>query len=161
LRWRSLGVTGSALLVFLIAPHLIQAQAPTKRPLTYDTYDYWQSIAGTKLSRDGQWLAYGLTSQGADGQLVVRNLKTGNEYHSPRGTKPGFTPDGKFVVFTIAAPKSEENANGETPSETPEAGQAAGAGRAGGGAAARTSMGIMTLADGKVVSIDRVAEFRL
>ena len=162
LRWRSLGVAGSALLVFLVAPHLIQAQAPVKRPLSYDTYDYWQSIAGTKLSRDGQWLAYALTSQGADGQLVVRNLKTGNEYRSPRGTNPTFTPDGRLVIFTIAAPKAEENANGEAAAETPEAQAPAAGGRAGGGGnAARTSMGIMTLNDGKVVTIDRVAEFRL
>jgi hypothetical protein len=36
-----------------------------KRPVTYDVYDSWKSIQGTTLSRDGQWLAYAVTAQGA------------------------------------------------------------------------------------------------
>jgi hypothetical protein len=37
-----------------------------KRPLTYDVFDAWKSIQGTTLSRDGQWLAYGITAQALD-----------------------------------------------------------------------------------------------
>ncbi len=79
-----------------------------KKALSYDTYDAWWSIQGTTLSRDGEWLAYALTSQGLDGQLVVRNLRTGQELKHPRGTNPAFTPDGKVVTFTIAQTKAEE-----------------------------------------------------
>src|SRR5579863_1736159 len=163
LRWRSLVVSGAAMAVFVFAPRFIAAQAPAKRPLTYDTYDYWRSIAGTRLSRDGQWLAYGLSSQGEDGELVVRNLKTGTDYHAARGSNPTFTPDGRFLVFTIAAPKADDktDATAAAAEEAPASPAAPGAGRAGGAAAARTSMGIMTLADGKVTAIDRVAQFRL
>jgi len=37
----------------------VRAQTPAagKKPLSYDAYDYWQSIQGTTLSRDGEWLA--------------------------------------------------------------------------------------------------------
>ena len=57
-----------------------------KRPLTYDVYDSWRSIGGTKLSNDGQWIAYATTSQGDDGELIVRHLKTNQEFRHPRGS---------------------------------------------------------------------------
>jgi len=86
----------------------VEAQpAAAKRPLTYDTYDYWRAIEGTELSRDGVWLAYALTSEAEDGELVVRNLNTKQEFRHPRGTSPSFTPDGRFVVFTVQALKAE------------------------------------------------------
>ena len=63
---------------FSLSP--LAAQTPAKRPLTYDVVDYWRSIQGTRLSQDGQWLAYALTAPGEDGELVVRNLKTNQEF---------------------------------------------------------------------------------
>src|SRR6478736_1093317 len=81
-----------------IAP--LGAQQPSaKKPITHDVYDEWKSIQGTKVSRDGVWVAYALTLQDGDGELVVRNLKTGVEYRAARGRNPVMTPDGKFVVF--------------------------------------------------------------
>src|SRR5207248_93696 len=75
----------------------VAAQAPIKRPLSYDVVDYWRTIQGTRLSNDGQWLAYSLVTQAEDPQLVVRNLKSGQEFHQPRGTEAIFTPDAKFL----------------------------------------------------------------
>ncbi|MFI5178993.1 MAG: hypothetical protein ACHQO8_10535, partial [Vicinamibacterales bacterium] len=72
----------------------LRAQTPAKRALSYDVVDSWRSIQGTRLSQDGQWLAYALTAPGDDGELVVRNLKTNQDVRSPRGTNPTFTPDG-------------------------------------------------------------------
>jgi hypothetical protein len=46
--------------------------ASAKRPLAYTDVDYWRSIQGTRLSDDGQWLAYALTSQAEDGEVIVR-----------------------------------------------------------------------------------------
>src|SRR3954462_15175655 len=89
----------------------LTAQSPAtaaKRPLTYDVMDYWKSIQGTRLSDDGQWLAYATTAQGDEGELVVGNLRSGQGIKHPRGTTPTVTPDGRFVVFTIAQPKAEE-----------------------------------------------------
>src|SRR6476646_7613297 len=106
---------------WLMAPMF--AQAPAKRPLTYDVVDYWKSIGGTRLSRDGQWLAYSLTSQAEDPILVLRNTKTGQEHREPRGSNPTFTPDNKLMLYTIPPPRSEENANGQAAGEagtTPE-----------------------------------------
>src|SRR5215217_6880690 len=53
------------------------ASVAAKKPLTYDVMDYWRSIQGTRLSDDGQWLAYATTSQGEDGELIVRNVRGG------------------------------------------------------------------------------------
>src|SRR3954466_2145869 len=149
----------------------LTAQSPAtaaKRPLTYDVMDYWKSIQGTRLSDDGQWLAHPTTAQGGDGELFVRNLRTGQEFKQARGTAPAFTPDGKFLIFTIAQPKadeereaaSERTAGGGEPLSTgsgqagaaaPE-GQGTGRGGRGNGRARepRTGMGIMTLPSGEV-----------
>src|SRR5262249_40067168 len=136
-----------------------------KKPLSYDAYDAWWSIQGTTLSRDGEWLAYALTSQGLDGQLVVRNLRTGQEFKHQRGTAPSFTADGKLVVFTIAQTKAEEEKErlaarargGENAQGRGENQQ----GRGNANTPARTSAGIMTLATGQVATVERIGTFSL
>ena len=198
LRGRTLALLIGSLLVVQWSMEA-QSNAPTaKRPLTYDVVDYWKSIGGTRLSDDGQWLSYSVTSQAEDGELIVRSLKTGQEFRHPRGTGAQFTDDGKFVIFTIAQTKADEERErrqnrrrgargGETPAAgaatepspagvkppattEPEPKAAAPSGRQGGGrqggAAARdtrprTGLGIMSLADGKVTTVDRVGSFRL
>ena len=114
-----------------------QAQGRAKRPLTYDVIDYWRSIGGTRLSDDGQWLAYALTSQAEDGELIVRNSKSGQEFKHARGTAPQFTPDGKFVVFTIVPPKADDERNDAAAERRGRRRQPAGRGRRRGGAGAR------------------------
>ena len=145
------------------APLDAQSAVTGKKPLSYDAYDAWWSIQGTTLSRDGEWLAYALTSQGLDGQLVVRNLRTGQELRHPRGTNPAFTPDGKVVTFTIAQTKAEEEKErlagrgrgGENAAGRGGGGQ--GQGRGGANTPPRTSAGIMTLATGQVATVERVS----
>jgi dipeptidyl aminopeptidase/acylaminoacyl peptidase len=186
---RSLPWRIPALLVCLVVlVHVaVSAQAPAagKRPLSYKEVDYWHAIQAPRLSADGQWLSYAVTSQAEDGELIVRNLASGQEYRHPRGTGAQFTQDGKFLVFTIAQPKADEekerlNEAAQAPSTGSGQGQAGGEGRAAGGGAAaasgsgqggrgaqaarnqpRTNLGIMTLADGKVTVIEKVGSFQL
>jgi hypothetical protein len=82
-RRRVLGIV-CAVLLSVGAGWSLSAQTPAKKPISYDVMDYWRSIGGTRLSRDGQWLSYALTSQGEDGVLIVRNLKSGQEQISAR-----------------------------------------------------------------------------
>jgi dipeptidyl aminopeptidase/acylaminoacyl peptidase len=142
-----------------------QTPAQAKRPLSYDVVDYWKSIQGTRLSDDGQWLAYATSAQGDDGELVVRSLRSGQEFKHPRGTSPVFTPDGRFVVFTIAQPKAEEEreaqASGGNASETPQAESGRGGRGNGRPREPRTGMGIMTLPDGQVKTFEKVGSFSL
>jgi dipeptidyl aminopeptidase/acylaminoacyl peptidase len=143
-----------------------QTSSAVKRPLTYDAYDAWWSIQGTTLSRDGEWLAYALTSQGLDGQLVVRNLRTGSELKHPRGTSPSFTPDGRFVVFTVVPTKAEdekeEQANRRRRSSE---GQGRGEGQEQENRnernRPRNSAGIMALPAGQVTTVERVGSISL
>ena len=83
MRTRSAGVMVFAISLAALAfqwPLTAQVPISAKRPLTYDVVDYWKSIQGTRLSDDGQWLAYATTAPGDDGELVVRNLRSGQEY---------------------------------------------------------------------------------
>ena len=154
----------------LVVQWSLSAQSPApaagKRPLTYDVVDYWKTIGATRLSDDGQWLAYSVSSQAEDGELTVRNLRTGQEFKHPRGTGAQFTADGKFMIFTIAQSKADEErerranrgrgqagegrqGGGEAP-EGQAAAPAAGRGQGRGNQRQepRTAMGIMSLPDG-------------
>jgi dienelactone hydrolase len=143
----------------------LSAQSSARRPLTYDVVDYWRSIQGTRLSDDGQWLAYAVTSQGDDGELIVRHLVGGKELRQARGTGPQFTPDGKFVMFTIVPLKADDEA-----ARNQGAGAGAAAGGGGGGEEGqgqnqnqpnRNSLGIMALPGGDVTTVQQISTFRL
>jgi len=112
-------------LVFLGAPAAPPLHAQAKKPITHDVYDSWKSIQGTKLSSDGVWLAYALTPQDGDGELVVRNLKTSAEIRAARGREPLITQDGRLVVFAVAPLKKDVDAGRKAkrkPEDMPKAG---------------------------------------
>ena len=77
-------------------------QTGAKRPITHDVYDSWRAIQDSTLSRDGVWLAYVLAPQDGDGELVMRNVRTGAERRHARGREPVVTADGRFVIFAVA-----------------------------------------------------------
>lgn len=159
-----------AVALVLTAPHPAAAQPVAKRPLTHRDYDSWRSIQGPTLSRDGKFLAYALVPQDGDGEFVVRNLMTGTEWRSPRGsrtepaTAPGsrpnregrfagagsrtaFTADGRAVLFTIAPTKaavSQAKKARKRPEEMP-----------------KNALGVMDLATGRVTRIERVKDFQV
>jgi dienelactone hydrolase len=125
----------------------LSAQTPAKRPISYDAFDGWRAIQGTKVSRDGTWLVYALAPQDGDGELVVRNLKTGAETRQARGRDPVITADDKHVVFTIAPIKADvDKAKKEKkkPEEQPKNG-----------------LGVLNLATGQVFTADRVKSFKV
>ena len=160
IRQRVLGVACAAIAVFVWSGWTTAAQTPAKRPLSYDVYDSWRSIAGPRLSEDGQWLAYALTAQGEDGELVVRNLKSGQELRHPRGTGPQFTPDAKFVIFTIVPTKADDEraARGRGAAGAAPAGGAQAEGAA---TPTRNSLGIMALPGGQVTTVEQISTFRI
>ena len=117
-------------LALFVAISLSALAAPPKRALTHKDYDPWRSIASPTLSRSGDWLAYSLMPQEGDGDLVIRNLKTGKETRHavgalppapvidpaeatgdtpppPRGIRILFTSDNQWVVATTYPAKAE------------------------------------------------------
>jgi dipeptidyl aminopeptidase/acylaminoacyl peptidase len=140
----------SSVLFFSLVASLVppcSAGAAAKVPLDYKAYDSWNAIRGTKLSDDGNWIAYALVPQDGDSTLIVRNLTTGAEIKEERGLTPLFTPDSKFVVYTIRA-KNDDIHKAErehkTPAESPKNG-----------------LGILDLASGKAVTFERVKSVKL
>jgi hypothetical protein len=105
--------------------------AADKRPLTHADFDSWRHIQNQQLSNDGHYLAYALFPQEGDGELIVRDLKTGKDKHQPIGELPPpppvnfanpqpedapppvtgmaikFSSDSKFLVFATFAPRAE------------------------------------------------------
>lgn len=116
-----------------------------KRPLTHADYDSWRSIGATSVSRDGRWLAYGYHPQDGDGEVIVRDLRSGREFKhgvgtlpppplpdptsetppAPRAIKLAFTSDGKWLVSTTYPTKAETEAAKKAkkkPEEMPQTG---------------------------------------
>jgi dipeptidyl aminopeptidase/acylaminoacyl peptidase len=146
-------------------------QAISKRPLNHTDYDSWRSIQGQQLSPDGKFLAYTLTPEEGDSELVVRNLTTGAEWRYARGARSGlggetpiarggrfgnlaalrsrgmaFTSDGRSLIFQIAPTKAESDKakKSKKPEDAP-----------------RNSLGILDLQTGKVQRIERARSFQL
>ncbi len=62
--------------------------AAEKRPLTENDFDSWRHIQNQTLSNDGHFLAYALFPQQGDGELVVRDLRSGQEVRQSIGELP-------------------------------------------------------------------------
>jgi len=143
-RWPGLIV----LIIFSFCLVLTQAEAQTaKKPVSYEVYDSWKSIQGTRISDDGRWLVYSLVPGEGDGELVVLELQTGKETRYPRGKEAVITPDSLFVIYTIAPPKAEvDKAKKEKkkPEDQPKNG-----------------LGIINLTTGELVTVDRVKNFKI
>ncbi|MBC3861002.1 S9 family peptidase [Undibacterium jejuense] len=116
-----------------------------KKVISHHAYANWRSIANTVLSRDGNWAAYAMVAQEADGEIIFKNLKDGKEWRFPRGIAPAFSADGKYVAFSIRPTQAEldkakkEKKKGE---DLPKAG-----------------LGIVDLSNGNMEAIDTVKQF--
>lgn len=85
--YRQTRTTVLACLLAAVAVSVAQAQTP-RRALTHDDYDAWRSIFGPTLTNDGRFLIYSFMPQDGDGELVVRNLQTGQEHREGVGALP-------------------------------------------------------------------------
>src|ERR1700759_1469261 len=138
---------------------------PAKRPINHHDYDSWRAIAGQKLSNDGKFLAYGLFPQSGDGEIVLRNLVTGQETRFPAGMRPTPTPsatpeeepaapqrtatiefsaDSKTLAFGVFPSKADTDKAKKDKKPAP-----------------RDGMTIVDLATAKSVTIDRVRRFAM
>ncbi|MBS1823915.1 MAG: S9 family peptidase [Acidobacteria bacterium] len=159
----------------LLVAAVLAAQPGGKRPIQPEDFDSWKSIASQKLSDDGKFLAYTVTPQVGNGELVLRNLETGVERKEgigsrptstsdnteaepgaepspgpgraavPRGSTLSFTADGKFVIFTANPTKEDADK----------------ARRARGSETPKPSLVILPTAGGEAVRIAGVRNFQL
>lgn len=147
-------------------------QTSTKRSLTHQDYDSWRSIVAPQISRNGKFVAYTYQPQDGDGEVVVRNVSSGDEWRAPRGyrppvpppddpganiaefqaaqarlVRPVFTADSRFLVFTVEPLKADVNKakkDKKKPEDMP-----------------KNAMGIMDLSTGNVTRIEKVKNFQV
>jgi hypothetical protein len=105
------------------AGHLAAQPAPKKKILTFADYDLWRSATGMVLARNGEYVAYLVGADRADGEAIVRHVASGTEFRFPRGAiaggpgpdgtptpagpTPKFARDGKRVFLPLAPTKAE------------------------------------------------------
>src|SRR5262245_15926688 len=85
-RFRIARFAATLALGFLLASS--PAGQTAKRPLSHGDYDAWRSIYTPTLTRDGRFAVYSYMPQEGDGDLVVRDLKTGQERREGVGAIP-------------------------------------------------------------------------
>lgn len=143
-----------------LAPLALAAQV-ARKPLTQDTYDRWRSILQPTLSADGRWAVYTLSPTVGDGELVARSTSGATEHRVSRGwtgrplnsvTGTPFsaqaatvTGDSRFVLFLQYPTKG--------------ASDSARIRRARAADQPKNKLAILSLADGRVTTIDRVRAF--
>jgi dipeptidyl aminopeptidase/acylaminoacyl peptidase len=148
----------------LAAALLLAAQA--RRPLTHKDFDPWRTISGSTLSRDGAWLAYAYMPGDGNGELILKNLKSGDERRFPAGALPpppmpasdpdappppprtirsAFTSDGLYLVAHVY-PTKEETAQAKKDKKKP-------------GEMPKQSLLIVTLATGAEQRVPQVKGF--
>ena len=75
-----------------------------KKVLDHTVYDDWQSTTAPVLTDDGRIMAYQITPQQGDAELVIVETATGRELKVNRGGAATISRDGRWAVFTIKAP---------------------------------------------------------
>ena len=144
------------------APSLLLAQGPRK-VITQDTYDIWRSISQPTLSANGEWAVYTLTPTVGDGEFIARSTSGTTEHRAPRGwtgrplTSVTGTPfnaaparitgDSKYAVFLrypTKAAMDSARARRARPADQP-----------------KNALSILSLADGRVTSVEKVRGFEM
>ena len=123
-----------------------QTASASRRPLRHTDYDDWRSLVGATLSSGQEW-RHGRgwripTPTPSDPEAAQAAIAALN-----RATRPIFTADGTYLLFTVEPTKGEvldARKAKKKPNEMP-----------------RNALGIMNLATGEVQRIERVKSFQV
>ncbi|WP_420636701.1 prolyl oligopeptidase family serine peptidase [Candidatus Palauibacter sp.] len=78
------------------------------RPLvTPDDYDRWERLGVVEFSPFGEWIAYVVTRVDEKSELRVRKLEEDSVRVFPWSSAPRFSPDGRWLAWTIGLPPEE------------------------------------------------------
>ena len=78
------------------------------RPLvTPDDYGRWERLGGVEFSPFGEWIAYEVTRVDETSELRVRRLEGDSAHVFPWGSAPRFSPDGRWLAWTVGLPPEE------------------------------------------------------
>lgn len=104
-----LGMLAFALFVTLVPSSSAEAQA-AKKVLTIDDYARWRSIDNSRISGDGNWVAYGLRHPNAlDPQPVLHLLRldTNRDREIVNGAQAAFSDDSRWVAYYVELPYAD------------------------------------------------------
>lgn len=95
--------------VFLAICSSIHSQDITRRVLEHSDYDHWNTLTGTGISNNGNWIIYTVQSGEIDGEgtLHIQHAETAREYIVERGTGARFTHDSRFVIYRVSPEKKK------------------------------------------------------
>ncbi len=88
--------------VLLIASLASTALAQGTKVLTLDDYGHWRSITSTALSPDGRWMTYAYSPNEGDDTLYVALLDGATRHEIPRGSRPVFSDDSRWLAFMVS-----------------------------------------------------------
>lgn len=118
-----------------------------KRSLEHADYDHWNTLSGSQISSDGNWIMYSIVSgdPDSDTQLVIQENGNEKRFVIQRGRSARFTMDSKYAIYEVAPdPKQVKKLKKEkaNPKMIPTA-----------------RMELLDLATGESVSVSRVKSF--
>ena len=89
----------------LVLPSPASAQ---DRPLvTPEDYGRWERLGGAEFSPSGDWIAYVVTRVDEKSELRVRKVAEDSVRVFAWGSAPRFSPDGRWLTWTVGLPPEE------------------------------------------------------
>ena len=80
-----------------------------RKALTPEDWGKWERLGAPTLSRDGEWLAVGITRVNEENELRVRRVSNPDSVIVvPFGRAPNFSADGRWLAYAIGM--SDEDA---------------------------------------------------
>jgi len=106
-------------------------QPPARKVLSVADYDRWRTIEGAQLNASGTHAAYTLRHTNtlpADARpvVVLRTLQTGTDVTIPDASSPTFSPDGRWLAYSVEihpkrTPARPDSAPANAPAGAPAA----------------------------------------
>ena len=129
----------------LLATCLLAAAVPLSAQdlprVAPEDYGRWENLGPALLSPHGDWIAYEVTRVDESAELRVRRLSEDSTRAFPWGGSPGFSPDGRWLAWTVGL-SPEEMERLEEEDEAP-----------------RERAGLLDLATGEAREFDSVSEW--
>ena len=98
-------------LALLLGPGPVSAQSqPAKRMLTVDDYARWRSIENSRISGDGNWVAYGFRYPNRldpEPVLHLLRLDSKRDQEVPNGVQPVFSEDSRWLAYFVDLPYAD------------------------------------------------------
>lgn len=105
-------------LVLLFRP--VSAQ---KKALTFTDIMKFRQIESPVISDDGKWVSYVLQPDRGDGEAMIHSLESGKVFAIPRGVKPVFSKNARWVAMGVK-PTAVEIEKKEKDKDAPKVGMA-------------------------------------